>query len=343
MRKLIIFLVILISLFPITKPLLASEVGYDFKVSAYVLKDSVKTVSCSGAFTVKENRYGKVSFTFFKGLRQINILTSGDAQIPATRLLAENEPPVSPENIFLGSDLYLEASPAEGSSVHVKGVLIQLTQAESRNSPLFEYSERKLDFVLPDNGKMNLLLGEDKGGKQVFLDISVKTKGELAYKLAYKEKITRHVVFNTAYRLYNLDTRKNEIENTGCILGLDVGAEDDKVSCFNQKVYKLQGADSLLYISAYEIKNPTFLEPNKIKFQIEVSHTYAINPNMDQTRHKEIKSDKTTVILFHKEITAAIGEKTEIEIPQDRETLLPFKYKEKIVLKYSIKEAKTSE
>jgi len=335
-RKPIIFLVILISLFPITKPILASEIEYNFKISTYVLEDSEKTVFGSGGFTVKENKYGKVSFTFFKGLKQVNILTSGDAQFPATRLLSENEPPLSPEKIFLGSDLYLKASTAEGKSIHVKGILVQLTQAESEGSPLFEYSERKLDFVLPDNGKMTLLIGKDKSGKQVFLDISIKTKGELVYK----EKITRHVTFNTEYYLNNLDTRKNEIQNIGCILGLGVGTEGEKVTCFNQKVYKLQGTDSLLYISAYEVKDAASDGKDQIKFQLEVSHVYAINPIMDGSHPEELKSDKTTVILFSKEITTTIGGRTEIEIPQDKGSLLPFKSKETIVLVNSVKEVK---
>ena len=325
-----------ISLFPITKPIVASEIEYDFKVSTYVLEDSEKTLFGSGGFTVQENKYGKVSFTFFKGLRQVNILTSGDAQFPATRLLSENEPPLSPEKIFLGSDLYLKASTAEEKSIHVKGILVQLTQDESKGSPLFKYSERKLDFVLPDNGKMTLLIGEDKSGKQVFLDISIQTKGELVYK----EKTTRHVTFNTEYYLYNLDTRKNEIENMGCILGLDVGTEGEKVTCFKQKVYKIQGGDSLLYIAAYEIKNPTLIGTNEIKFQLEFSHIYAVNPIMDGSRHEELKSDKTTVVLFNKEITAKIGERTEIEIPQDKNSLLPFKSRETIVLVNSVKEVK---
>ena len=339
MRKPMIFLVILISLFSITRSILASEIEYDFKVSTYVLEDSQKTVFASGAFTVQENKYGKISFTFFKGLKQINILTSGDAQFPATRLLSENEPPLSPEKIFLGSDLYLKATAAEEKSIHVKGILVQLTQAESKGSPLFEYSERKLDFVLPDNGKMNLLIGEDKSGKQVFLDISVQTKGELVHK----EKTTRQVTFNTEYYLYNLDTRKNEIDNMGCILGLDVGTEGEKVNCFNQKVYKLQGTDSLLYICSYEIKDVSSDSKEKIKFQLEVVHIYAINPIMDGSHPEELKSDKTTGFFFNKKITAKIGERTEIEIPQDKGSILPFNSKEKIVLVNSVKEVKAKE
>lgn len=339
MRKPIISLVILISLFPITKPIAASEIEYDFKVSAYVLEDSEKTVFGSGGFTVKENKYGKVSFTFFKGLKQVNILTSGEAQVPAIRLLGENEPSLSPEKIFLGSDLYLKASPAEGKSIHVKGILIQLTQAESEDSPLFKYSERKLDFVLPDNDNMTLFIGEGKSGKQVFLDISIQAKGELVYK----EKITRHVTFNTEYYLYNLDTRKNEMENLGCILGLDVGTESEKVTCFNQKVYKLQGTDSLLYISSYEIKDVSSDSKDQIKFLLEVGHIYLINPIMDGSHPEELKSDKTTGFFFNKEITAKIGERTEIEIPQDKGSFLPFNSKETIILITSVKEVKIKE
>ncbi|HVP36736.1 MAG TPA: hypothetical protein VMT04_07045 [Terriglobales bacterium] len=337
MRKPIIFWVILTSLFFFTRPILASEIEYHFKVSAYVLEDSQKTVFGSGSFTIEENKYGKISFTFFKGLEQINILTSGEAQFPATRLLRENEPPLSPGKIFLSSDLYLKASTAEGKSIQIKGILAQLTQAESKGSPLFEYSERELDFVLPEKGTMNLLIGKDKSGKQVFLDISVQTKGELVNK---QEEITHHVTFNTEYYLFNQDSKKDELENKGCILGLDVGAETGKVTCSNNKVYKIEGGDSILYLSAYEIKNPTFIDTDKIKFQLEVTHIYAINPVMDRPWPNELKSDKTTVILFNKEISAKIGERTEIEIPQDKESLLPFESKEIIVLINSVKEVK---
>jgi len=336
MKKTLFFAVALAFLIINAKPILAVETEYNFKISTYMVENGRKTEWGLCSFTLPENKYGRASFTFFKGLGGFEITFRGDSQVPVTRLLSESGAPVSAGQIFLAADLYLKASSAEGGLIRLKGILMKLTQAESKGAPLFEYSEEELDFILPNNGTKSIPIGDDQGGKRIYLDLSVRAEGELVYK----QRITRSVSFDTEYYLYNLDTEKYELEGRGCVLGLGLDTQVGKATCFKQKVYKIHRGDSLLYIAAYEIKNPTLSGPNEIKFQLEVSHIYAVNPIMDGSRPEELKSDKTTVVLFNKEITAKIGEKTEIEIPQDKGSLLPFNSKETIVLVNSVKDIK---
>jgi hypothetical protein len=290
-----------------------------------------------GSFTVLENEYGRASLTYFKDEKNFSITTAGSAQGPITHMISQDQSRISAGDIFLIADVYLRASSAKGKLIHLSGVLVKLIQVETKGLPLFKYSEDELDFMLPKSGKETILLGENYYGKQIYLDISVEVEGELTYE---EKKVAPHATFNTQYHLYNQDTKKYELENKGCILGMGFDTPGEEATCFNQKVYEIQGGDSLLYIAAYEIKNPTLDDDNKIRFHLEVSHTYAINPIMDESCPEELKSDKTTVILFDKQITTTPGQRIEIEIPQDKESLLPFKSRETIALISSVQDVK---
>lgn len=336
MKKLLIFGVGLFLVLLSAKSILAKETEYYIKITAYLVeKGQKKPPSGSGGFTVTENKYGRVSFTYFKNEGQSSITVPGDYQVPVTQLLSEHEPKISANEIFLAADLYLKASPSREKFVHLKGVLIKLTQAENKTPTLFEYSEEKLDFVLPPDGKQTILVNDNYNDKQIYLDITVQVEGELVYK----EKISRQVWFATEYYLYNQDAKKYELERRKCTLGLNLDTEDNG-SCSQRQAYKLTNGDSLLYIATFQIKNTAFIKPDKIKFLLEVSHIYAINPLTDEIFPQGLKSDKTTVVVLNKEITALTGERTEIEIPQDKESVLPFKSKETLVLINSVKEVK---
>ncbi len=336
MKRFLFFGVVLFFVILSAKFALAKETEYYIKIVPYLVeKGQKKPPAVSGGFTLTENKYGRASFTYFKNEGRSSITVPGDYQLPITHLLSEYEPQTTADEIFLVADLYLKASPTKEKLVRLKGVLIKLTRAENKTSPLFEYSEEELDFVLPQDGIQTIPVNDNYNGKQIYLDISLHTKEEMVYK----EKRSRRVSFDSEYYLYNKDTKKNELSAKGCRLILSADTEN-KANCLQQKIYNLSGGDSLLYLASYEIKNSAFIEPNQIKFQLEVSHIYAINPIRDESFPQELKSDKTTVILFNKEITAGIGERTEIEIPQDKSSQLPFNSRETIVLINSVKEVK---
>ncbi len=334
MKKFSLLLIVSILMAIHFKPALSEEDKYSFKISAYFLEEGKKTEWGSGSFIAAEKKYILTSFTFYKDLKRCMITGSGEGVTPVTHLLNQTGPNASASEIFLTADLYLRASPTKEKLIRLKGVLIKLTQAESQDSPLFDYKEKELDFVLPNNGRQTIPISENYKGKQIYLDISVQAQGEQIYK----EKISRTVTFKTEYYLYNQETKKYELEGKGAVLGLTLDADVGKATGYMNKVFKLSSGDSLLYTIAYEIKNITGSGSDKIKFKLEVSHIYALNPIMDESNPEEQKSEKTTVVLFDKDITATIGERTEIEIPQDKESLLPFKSKETLVLINSVKE-----
>src|SRR5574341_413031 len=334
MKKLSLFLVVSIFMAILIKPVLSEEAQYSFKISAYFLEEGRKTEWGSVSFITSEKKYVLTSFTFYKDFKRCMISGSGEGVTPVTHLLNETGLDASASEIFLTTDLYLRASPTKDKLIRLKGVLIKLTQAENTNSPLFDYSEKKLDFILPKNGIQTLPLSENYNGKQIYLDISVQVQGEPIYQ----EKISRTVTFKTEYYLYNQETKKYELEGKGAVLGVTLDADIGEATGYLNKVFKLSSGDSLLYTIAYEIKNVSGSGSDKIKFKLEVSHIYALNPILGKSKPEEPKSEKTTVVLFNKDITVTIGERTEIEIPQDKESLLPFKSKETLVLINSVKE-----
>ncbi len=310
---------------------------YRITISSYLLEDSQKRPPGGEAsFTVAEGTLGHASLVYFKDGNSVN-LTAGSALIPAIPLIAQVESQASIADVFLAADWYVKSSPAKDNHIHVEGVLNKITVDDTVESIFgFGFEATGLDFTVPDNGKETILLHSNYYGKQIYVDVAVHAEGETLHK----ERITRSVTFDTEYCLYNLETKTYESEGKACVLRMDLDSPEGKVSCFKQRVYKLPEGDSLLYVAAFAIRNPTFIDPEEIKFELEVRHVYVINPVIGDSRLTELESDKTTVVVFNKEILSIAGERTEIEIPQEKNSLLPFKSKETIVLRNSVKEIK---
>lgn len=301
----------------------------------FIEQGQKKTATGFCSFTVEEGTFGRAGFTFYKD-GGYSTTCAGGVTGPIKRLSTETQSKVSAAEVVLTADLYLKAFATKDRNIHLKGTLIKLTQAGQKNSPLFEYSEEELDYILPNDGKRSLLLLDNYDGKQVYAELTVRAEGELAYA----EKVTQRVWFETEYYLYNEDSKKYELEGKNCRLGLIIDSPGGKATCSRPKVFKLTKGDSLLYRTEYEIKEPTIVDQGRIKFQLEVRHAHFLNPIMDHLRPEVLHSDKNTVVVFNKEITVAKGERIEIEIPQTKGSLLPFKSKETIVLINSIEEVK---
>lgn len=338
MKKFLFFVAILMGVILNVELANTKETKFHFTISLYLMEDGQKKLpEGEASFTVAEKVLGHAGFIYFKGGERLT-LTGGNHLIPVLNSMNATEPPLDWNEVFLSGDLYSLASLTEDKLIKVEGILNKSIFNETEGSGRygFNFNIEKINFILPDNGKQTILINDNYYGKKIYLDLSVSIEGEKVYK----KRTTRNVSFNTEYYLYNLDTQKYELEGSDCVLGLGLDTPDGKVTCLKNKVFKLPGGDSLLYLSAFEIKNAAFSEPNKIKFQLEVSHLYAKNPKFGHSHVTELKSDRTTVVLFNKEITSVIGERTEIEIPQDKDSQLPFKSRETIVLINSVKEVK---
>ena len=69
-----------------------------------------------------------------------------------------------------------------------------------------------------------------------------------------------------------------------------------------------------------------------ITFKLGISHMYLLNPKNYSPDASELNSERTTMVNFSKVITLSPSAETEIEIPSDKDSPLPFKAKEIIVL-----------
>ncbi len=287
----------------------------------------------SGGFTIDEGTYGRVSFTFPENTDNFRVTSWGGRQGPVTRVLGKEKYSSFSENdIILMTDLYLKPSITTDRKIRVTGVMINLTKSGKSKPGLFAYSEEKFDIVLPDVGTSAVKLDTGIPGKEIYLDISAKSTEEMSYK----PSITRDVLFESEYSLYNENTKKYELKNCRVILGFAVDDSDAKGTAFNKKVFLLPDNDSLLFTNSFEINKPRWNRDNTLTFDFEVIHIYSINPENTPAFPWEIKSEKTTMIISSKEITVSPGERTEIEIPAPENSLLPFKSKEIIVLTNNI-------
>ncbi len=332
MNKTKIFLAAVLLIMAVTSLTTAKQMDYNIKVSPYFLEAGKKEAPGWGSFTVSEGKYGRAIFIFYKEGKQVTITTGGAAGAPVTRLYREDGPKASANDIYLSVDLYLKATATKGKNIHLSGYVQKLIR--SGRQPLFEYDEDRIDLETPNENETTVPVSV-LGGKVFYLEISVQAEGELIAE----EKPAWQVTFESEYYLHNLKTNQDELAGKGCVLGL-VLDEYGKGTCYKQKVYSLPKGDSLLYICAFEITNASLLSPDRIKFDLAVTHIYTVNPIMKGNRPETIKGEKTTVVALEKGIVAAIGERTEIEIPADRNSLLPFSSKESIVLENKVKEIK---
>lgn len=296
-----------------------------------------KLSSGSGGFTVDGDNYGRVSFTFPENIDNFRVTSWGAKQGPVTRFLGEEKySSLSGNDIVLMTDLYLKPSITAKRKIRLTGVMVNLRKSGKGKPGLFAYSEEKLDIVLSNAGTSAVKLDTGIPGKEIYLDISAKSTEEMSYKPSAR----RDVLFKSEYSLYNENSKKYELKNCRVDLGFAVDDPDGKGTAFNKKVFPLPGNDSLLFINSFEINKPRWNRDNTLTFDFEVTHIYSVNPENTPAFPREIKSEKTTMIVFSKEITVSPGERTEIEISSPENSLLPFKAKEIIVLTNNITETR---
>ena len=287
----------------------------------------------SGGFWVDEGNYGRVSLTFPEDIDNFRVTSYGAKQGPVTRILGEEMYASSGNNeIALMSDLYLRPSVTAKGEIRLNGAMINMTRGGK--SPLFDYSEQKIDFILAGDSHHLVKLSGSQSGKDIYLDISAKSNGDLIYT----PKTIRYAELETEYSLFNESTQSFELQGCRASLGFSDSQEEGEGTISNRKFFRLSDKDSLLFISSFDMSNPEWNSDNSLTFDFDIVHIYAINPENTASFPNEIHGERTTIVTSSKRITISPGEKTEIEIPASKESLLPFKSKETIMLSHDFEE-----
>lgn len=291
-----------------------------------------KSSQGTGAFAVPENEYGRISLVFYDGVGDFSIRVAGAKQIPMAHLVGNGGRQVRLSEPSFVADLYLRPSVVMSGNIRLSGIMTRMTRVSDPDEILFAYSEEKLDFVLPDGGSQAVILDTGDSGKEVHLDISVNSSADLVYE----PTTMRHVTFKTHYNLYNENAGQYELQGEGCTLGMVADGQEGVGTCSHSKKFPLADGDTLLYMTAYNIEKVTWNDDNSLTFDFAVTHVYALNPEDGCGMFEELRSEHTTVEFLNKEIVARPGERTEIEIPSDGDSPLPFTATETIVLINSV-------
>lgn len=307
---------------------MSDDTENEFEVKLYLMNNDGLSAKGSGGFFISEHDYGRIAIAFFGGENDYRITSSGGRQTPIT-YLGENDVRRGNSGALTAlNDVYIKPVVMADGLIRLSGVVFKMIANKESTPPKYEYSEQKFEFVLPDGGRQSLTIPVGKNGRTAPIQISVQSEGEPIYK----PRITREVDFQFEYSLFNDDLGTTEIEGCKCTLGSSISDHDGKGNCTYRKLFDLPNGDVLLYMCSFSIDKLIWNDDNTLTFHFEVSHLYAINPEDTNSSAVELKSDMTSMTIMDKKITVQPGERTEIEIPVDRESPLPFAAHEKIIL-----------
>lgn len=281
----------------------------------------------TGSFAVTENNYGRINIALQDDGKGLRIVALGSEQKPVS-YFQESAGVRFKDGFQVIADLYLKPNLTESGEIHLTGMLSRMTDVTTNGSPLYEYWERELDFIIPDGGVCSINLEKESESNKIYLDISAYIAG----LSADEQELDRRAIFETEYGLFNEDTREIELKGEKCILTFSTSGPGGQSECNYRKIFTLPAGDLLLYASAYKIENVIWNNDGTLTFDFELTHLYAINPEDTSADASELKSDKTTMTMLSRTVTVQPGERTEIEIPADKDSPLPFRARELIVL-----------
>ena len=300
----------------------------DFDISVEVITASKgESSQGAGGFLVNQHEYGRVGLAFPENLNDFDISSSGTMQVPISRLDSGNDKHSQAKSApFLMADIYLKPSLSRNGNTHLDCFVSKFVKNSGKDSQLYSFSESTFDIELSNNEPYDYKLFSDQAGDSIILRFSAEKMGGMDYV----SKDVSNIWLTEEYSLVNLKTGKIEAHGK-CSLGF--GGEADGVgNCWQQLIVPLPEGDTLLYIALSEVKNIRFASQNKVTFDFEVWHIYALNPKDYNNKADDLKSENMSVQILSKEITIDLNRQTEIEIPVDSNQVLPFEAKEIFIL-----------
>lgn len=321
---------------------LASETDNIYVKVSVKAKGAEHINSGSGGFTVPDNEYGRITLDFYGNGQSFRIRSSGAHVGPVLHLTQQDGQTIHSGDFLMTIDIYLKPRVNEHEEIELTGYLISMTRANDDDPPLYEFSEEKLKFILPNGGSAHLKKGNLLPEKDIELEISAHTDNPLIHQ----PRTERYMDLNGSYSLYNEDSGEFETKDCRCELGMPLNAPGNIGSCLFRNTFLLDSGDSVLLLTTYSIAGAKWHDNHSVTFNFDMARSYALNPVAADTVQSDgvfinlgeygLAADKMIVHHFHREITVRAGEKTEIEIPSDDDNMLPFPFVERIVLTNTI-------
>lgn len=325
---------------------LASETDNIYVKVSVKVKGAEHINSGSGGFSVPDNEYGRITLDFYGNGQSFRVRSYGAHVGPVLHLTQQDGRTIHSGDLLMTNDIYLKPRVNEHGEIELTGYLIRMTRANDDDPPLYEFSEERLEFILPNGGSARLKKGNLPHGKDIELEISAHADNPLIHQ----PRTERYMELNGSYSLYNEDSGEFETKDCRCELGMPLNSPGNIGSCSFRNTFLLDSGDSVLLLTTYSIAGTKWHDNHSLSFNFDMARSYALNPVATDTVRSGgvfinlgeygLAADKIIVRHFHREITVRVGEKTEIEIPSDDDNPLPFSFVERIVLTNEVKTTK---
>ncbi|MEW5923607.1 MAG: energy transducer TonB [Candidatus Zixiibacteriota bacterium] len=315
-NKIFLLLIIII----LASAISAAEVT-QFNIKVSLMDEAGKSVRGAGSIMAEEGAYGRINIAFYDDQDNFKINAVGTVQKPARMLESGKE-----ETYFTGEldaviDLYLTPAIMEDGKIRLSGYATKMTSSPKVGPDYFRYDEEGMDFVVPNGGEHEVRLKLGDLETTAILRIAAYSIGDL--KPA--KEVERKLVFNTEYKLINYDANTVELQGRGCTLTFSGKNRNESGKCAYEKVFMMPDGDSLLYSVECAIRNPQWNDDGSASFDFEVGRIYATNPVRTGPNAEKLEADEGVLTSFRKRLTVLPGERTEIEVPPDKDSPLPFK------------------
>ncbi|MDH3891178.1 MAG: hypothetical protein OEV49_08845 [candidate division Zixibacteria bacterium] len=298
--------------------------------------------SGSGGFTVPEGEYGRTTLSFYGDGKSFSLTASGAKVGPVLHTTDPDDHQPHTDDLWMTMDLYLKPRVTLDENIELTGSMMNMVRSGDDDPPLYQYHEEKFEFFLPNGGEVHLSRRHSSAWKNVQIVISASSDRELAHK----PKTHRSINLQTEYSLWNQSSDQYEAKDRRCTLGFGEPDHTSADRCRQRKMFYLEGGDSLLFLTSFNVSNVRWLDDHRFSFDFDIARYYALNPYdvdtltsggifMNLGEHG-LAAETLTIRDFHREITTRHGEKTEIEIPDDDDNPLPFSFVERIILTNTI-------
>ncbi len=311
----------------------SEEILFYIKLKVAIEGDYLSESAPTG-FRVKENEYGRISVTFERDLRNFNVTNSGTRQMPLPHLHTPGANNDNPDDLHMMLDIYLTPRVAPNKQIQVSGFIQKHTRNLDSSPALFSFAEETFDIPIDSGGSYRYSIPSGIPGKNVILTITPEARTTLIYA----PHIDRRINFRSEYSLYNLDNGSAVISQCKCVLGFVGDGESGEGHCMHRQMFDLPGGDSVLFLVLFSIDQVQWNSDQAITLEFAVKHIYLVNPETADIDIDDYKADQVGETMLKKSFTVRPGEHTEIEIPADKNSPLPFDWKETIVLTNWVRE-----
>lgn len=330
MRATIIITVLLLCLGAVSR----GEEPLSFYIKLSIMDPNHPTAQRgSGGFHVSEGEYGRLTLTFYGGIDNFQVHSLGGKQLPVTYLRDDMGRTADLAGLTLASDFYIRPAISSDNEIRLTAIINTLIRIDKPGAPFFRFDTQRHEVTLPNGGEMTLTL-RTGDNKEIPLVLSAMAPGQLLYT----PKVYRNVTLANEYSLYDEDSKSFVLKSCKCTIVTGTKEDNGEGECSNRKLFHLPNGDILLYLTSYRFKDIVWNEDKTLAFNIEVGHIYMINPVDTSVSAERLEANTAVLKSLQKRIVARPGERTEVEIPIEPGSLLPFKGKETIVITNSVEE-----